>query len=237
MISNWQKNLRLAITTSTLSLFSIGFLTEASSQPATLLSLPYSENALEPIISARTVSFHYGKHTKGYVDNCNKLVKGTPLENMTLEQIILETAGKSDQVSIFNNAAQAWNHTFYWQSLRPVSDAKMPDTLKTLIDKSFGSVDSFKTVFSQAAVSQFGSGWAWLVKDGDKLKIIKTANAENPLPQGLIPLLTIDVWEHAYYLDYQNLRTNYVKALLDKILNWDFAVNNLSKKSTAKRKN
>lgn len=236
MIFKWQKKFTLAVITSTLSLFSMGFFKEAVCQPAVLPNLPYAENALEPVISAKTISFHYGKHHKTYVENCNKLVKGTPLESMTLEQIILTTAGKPDQTSIFNNAAQVWNHTFYWQSLRPASDAKIPDTLKALIDKSFGSVDSFKAALSQAATTQFGSGWAWLVKDGDKLKVIKTSNAENPLSQGLVPLLAVDVWEHAYYLDYQNKRADYVKALIDKIINWDFAVKNLSTKSTAKKK-
>lgn len=226
----WKKNLALAISTTSLSLFSMGFFTETVCQPATLPKLPYAENALEPVISARTISFHYGKHHKAYVDNCNKLVQGTPLEKMSLEQIVVTTSGKPDQVAIFNNAAQAWNHTFYWNSLRPASEAKIPDTLKALLNKSFGTIDSFKSVFAQAAVSQFGSGWAWLVKEGDKLKVIKTANAENPLPSGLVPLLTIDVWEHAYYLDHQNKRADYVKTLIDKMLNWDFAVKNLSTK-------
>jgi Fe-Mn family superoxide dismutase len=225
-----KQNLTLTLTLSAVVLFSMGLCSQPTCQPATLPKLPYAENALEPVISAKTISFHYGKHHKAYVDNCNKLVQGTPLEKMSLEQIIVTTSGKADQSAIFNNAAQAWNHTFYWNSLRPASAAKIPDTLKVLIDKSFGSVDTFKSVFAQAAVSQFGSGWAWLVKDGDKLKVIKTANAENPLPSGLIPLLTIDVWEHAYYLDYQNKRADYVKTLIDKMLNWDFAVKNFSTK-------
>ncbi|HEX2959308.1 MAG TPA: superoxide dismutase [Chitinispirillaceae bacterium] len=234
MIQRRKRNLSLSIATSVFSLFISGSITEIACQPAVFPKLPYAENALEPAISARTISFHYGKHHKTYVDNCNKLVQGTTLEKMSLEQIILTTAGKPDQMSVFNNAAQSWNHSFYWQSLRPASDATIPDTIKAMIDKSFGSIDTFKSVFAQTAVSQFGSGWAWLVKEGDKLKVIKTTNAENPLPLGLIPLLTIDVWEHAYYLDYQNKRADHVKTLINKMLNWDFAVKNLSTKLPTK---
>ncbi len=225
-----KQNLTLTFTFSALAVISIGSLKQPTCQPASLPKLPYAENALEPVISAKTISFHYGKHHKAYVDKCNKLIQGTPLEKMSLEKIIVTTSCKPYQTAIFNNAAQAWNHTFYWNSLRPASDAKMPDTLKKLIDKSFGNIDTFKSVFAQAAVSQFGSGWAWLVKDGEKLKVVKTANAENPLPSGLVPLLTIDVWEHAYYLDHQNKRADYVKTLIEKMLNWDFAVKNLSSK-------
>jgi Fe-Mn family superoxide dismutase len=233
-MSTLKRTLNFAFTASSLTIFSLGLLSISYSQSITLPPLPFAENALEPVISARTISFHYGKHHKGYVDNCNKLIQNTPYAKMTLEQIVLASANKPDQITIFNNAAQAWNHDFYWKSLRPSSDAKMPDTLNNLIVKSFGSIDTFKTMLSQAATTQFGSGWAWLVKDGEKLKVIKTANAENPLTQGLVPLLTIDVWEHAYYLDYQNKRADYVKTLIDKLLNWDFAVKNLSSKMPVK---
>lgn len=229
-----KRTFTFAVTVSSLVIFSSGPVSTAVSQPLTLPPLPYAENALEPVISAKTISFHYGKHHKGYIDNCNKLTQGTPFAKMTLEKIVLATANNPGQLAIFNNAAQSWNHDFFWKSLRPASDAKIPDTLKNLIAKSFGSVDTFKTILAQAATGQFGSGWAWLVKDGDKLKVVKTANAENPMTQGLVPLLTIDVWEHAYYLDYQNKRADYVKTMIDKLLNWDFAVKNLSMKPPVK---
>jgi superoxide dismutase, Fe-Mn family len=189
--------------------------------------LPYAENALDPVISANTIGFHYGKHHKGYVDTLNKLVAGTELAKLTLEKLITETAGKADKAAIFNNAAQTWNHTFYWRSLRPKGGGEPTGTLKQRIEASFGSLDACKKELSTAATTQFGSGWAWLVLDADKLKVVKTANAETPLTKGVKPLLTIDVWEHAYYLDYQNRRADYVKAVLDKLINWGFATDNL----------
>jgi Fe-Mn family superoxide dismutase len=189
--------------------------------------LPYAQNALEPVISANTISFHYGKHHKGYIDNLNKLVIGTELVGMSLEKIITATAGKADKAAIFNNASQAWNHTFYWNSLTPNGGGQPPVALKTKIEASFGSVDACKKELATAATTQFGSGWAWLVLDGDKLKVIKTSNADSPLTKGMKPLLTIDVWEHAYYLDYQNRRADYVNAVLDKLINWSFAADNL----------
>jgi superoxide dismutase, Fe-Mn family len=191
--------------------------------------LPYAENALEPVISVRTVSFHYSKHHKGYVDNLNKLVTGTEFAGMPLEKIITATAGKADEAAIFNNASQAWNHTFYWKSLTPNGGGEPPAVLKQKIEASFGSVDALKKELAAAATTQFGSGWAWLVLDGDKLKVIKTSNADSPLTKGMKPLLTIDVWEHAYYLDYQNRRADYVNAILDKLINWNFAADNLSR--------
>lgn len=191
--------------------------------------LPYAQNALEPVISANTTSFHYGKHHKGYVDNLNKLVVGTEFAGMSLEKIIAATAGKADKAAIFNNASQAWNHAFYWNSLTPNGGGEPPAALKTRIEASFGSVDACKKELATAATAQFGSGWAWLVLDGDKLKVVKTANADSPLTKGMKPLLTIDVWEHAYYLDYQNLRADYVNAVLDKLINWGFAADNLEK--------
>ena len=198
--------------------------------PHVLPALPYAENALDPVISANTLSFHYGKHHKAYVDNLNKLLTGSELAELPLEKLITETAGKTDKAAIFNNAAQIWNHTFYWNSLKPQGGGEPPAALKAKLDAAFGNLEGFKKELAAAATGQFGSGWAWLVADGDKLKVIKTANADNPLTQGLKPLLTLDVWEHAYYLDYQNRRADYVAALMDKLLNWQFAAANLGLK-------
>lgn len=193
----------------------------------TLPPLPYPENALEPIISARTLSFHYGKHHKGYVDNLNKLIAGTEYADMPLEKIITSVAGNPEKVGIFNNAAQTWNHTFYWRSMKPNGGGEPPKILKDKIEAAFGSVEACKKELITAATTQFGSGWAWLVLDGDKLKVVKTSNAEVPFTKGMKPLLTIDVWEHAYYLDYQNRRMDFVVASLDKLVNWEFAAKNL----------
>jgi Fe-Mn family superoxide dismutase len=188
--------------------------------------LPYAENALEPVVSADD-RFHYGKHHKGYVDTLNKLVAGTELASLSLEKIIAATAGKADKVEIFNNAAQAWNHDFYWRSLRPKGGGEPPAALKQWIETSFITVDACKKELAQAATKQFGSGWAWLVQEHGKLKVVSTGNAENPLTKGATPLLTIDVWEHAYYLDHQNRRVDYVNGVLDKLINWGFAADNL----------
>ena len=196
--------------------------------PHILPPLPYAENALEPIITAKTMSFHYGKHHKAYVDNLNKLIAGTEYADLSLEKIITSTAGRPERTAIFNNAAQDWNHTFYWNSLSPKGGGEPPAALKQKIEASFGSVDACKKELASVAVSQFGSGWAWLVLDGDMLKVVKTANADIPMTMGLKPLLAIDVWEHAYYLDYQNRRADYVNALLDKLINWEFALQNAS---------
>ena len=193
------------------------------SAPFSLPPLPYADTALEPLISANTLSFHYGKHHKAYVDNLNKLVEGKDLATMTLEQIIHASAGKADMAGVFNNAAQVWNHTFYWNSMKPNGGGKPTGALAAAIDKDLGGYDKFKADLSAAAMTQFGSGWAWLVAEAGTLKIVKTGNAEVPLTKGQKPLLTIDVWEHAYYLDYQNLRAKYVETLIDKLLNWDFA--------------
>jgi Fe-Mn family superoxide dismutase len=192
----------------------------------TLPPLPYAENALDPVISANTLSFHYGKHHKTYVDNLNKLIAGTELADLSLEDVIAATAGKADKIGVFNNAAQIWNHTFYWNSLSPKGGGNPPAELKQKIEASFDTVDACKKELATAATTQFGSGWAWLVQDGDKLKVVKTGNADLPLTQGIKPLLTIDVWEHAYYLDYQNRRVDYVNAVLDKLINWSFAAEN-----------
>jgi Fe-Mn family superoxide dismutase len=195
----------------------------------TLPPLPYADGALAPVISANTIGFHYGKHHKTYVDNLNNLVKGSAYEGATLEKIIADSAGKADQAGIFNNSAQIWNHTFYWNSLKPNGGGKPSGKLAAMIDSDLGGFDNFKKELAATTVSQFGSGWGWLVVDGGKLKIVKTGNAEVPFTKGQKPLLTIDVWEHAYYLDYQNKRADYVNALIDKLLNWDFAAENLAK--------
>jgi Fe-Mn family superoxide dismutase len=195
----------------------------------TLPSLPYPENALAPVISANTLGFHHGKHHKTYVDNLNNLVKGTDLEEATLEAIVQSTAGKPDKAGIFNNAAQVWNHTFYWSCLRPGGGGTPTGKIADLINQGFGSYDNFKKELSQACVTQFGSGWGWVVLEGGAVKVIKTGNADTPIARGGTPLLTIDVWEHAYYLDYQNKRVDHVNAVIDKLLNWNFANENLAK--------
>jgi Fe-Mn family superoxide dismutase len=196
----------------------------AGSAAFTLPPLPYSQEALEPILSARTMSFHYGKHHQAYVDALNKLVVGTPwAAGQSLETIVKETAGLADKAAVFNNAAQAWNHDFFWKSMKPGGGGKPAGRLLQLIEASFGSYDTFKTAFTDTAISQFGSGWTWLVQEGDSLRIVKTANADTPLAHGQHPLLTCDVWEHAYYLDYQNRRKDFVQAFLDHLANWDFA--------------
>lgn len=191
----------------------------------TLPPLPYEKNALAPHISERTLEFHYGKHHQAYVTNLNALISGTDLANLSLEEIIKISHGKPDKESIFNNAAQVWNHTFYWHSLTPYPKPSPSSELLNQIEKDFGSLETFKENFKKAAVSQFGSGWAWLVADQKKtLQILKTSNAETPLTNALLtPLLTCDVWEHAYYLDYQNRRPDYVDTCLIHLLNWDFA--------------
>ena len=191
--------------------------------------LPWPDNALDPVISANTISFHYGKHHKAYVDNLNKLVAGTEYESMSLEQIVQATAGKADKAGIFNNAAQVWNHTFYWNCLRGNGGGAPSGDLGQRIEAAFNGFDNFKKELLNAAVTQFGSGWAWLVAEGNQLKIVKTPNAETPFVRGQRPLLTIDVWEHAYYLDYQNRRPDYITTFMDKLINWDFAEQNLSK--------
>lgn len=200
-----------------------------AASPFVLPPLPYSEAALEPVISARTIGFHYGKHHQAYVNNLNKLVTGSELADMSLEKIILSTAGAPEKAGVFNNAAQVWNHTFYWASMKPGGGGKPTGALAEKIDAAFGGYDAMRKELATAAGGQFGSGWAWLVMEGDKLKVVKTGNAENPLAKGMKPLLAIDVWEHAYYLDYQNRRADYVNAVLDKLINWDFAAENLAR--------
>lgn len=192
-----------------------------------LPALPYAENALEPVISARTIEIHYGKHHKGYVDNLNKMIDGTAYAGRPLENLICETVGKIEKAAIFNNASQVWNHTFFWKSVCPKGGGEPPAELKNKIEADFGSLEACKKELATAATTQFGSGWAWLVLDGSALKVVKTCNANSPLCKGQKPLLTIDVWEHAYYLDYQNRRADFVAAVLDKLINWRFAADNL----------
>ncbi len=190
--------------------------------------LPYAENALEPFISARTLSFHYGKHHKGYVDKLISLTAQGEFSGLGLEEIVMKSSGRPEHAAVFNNAAQIWNHAFYWKSLRPKGGtAVLAGDLKSRIQSDFGDYETLRKQLADAALAQFGSGWAWLVEDAGKLAILKTPNAENPLTQGKKPLLTIDVWEHAYYLDYQNKRQAYVEALIDNLLNWEFAAQNL----------
>jgi Fe-Mn family superoxide dismutase len=182
-----------------------------------LPDLPYAGDALTPHISAETIEYHYGKHHRAYVDNLNKLIPGTEFENMALEDIIKKASG-----GIFNNAAQVWNHTFYWNCLSPVGGGAPAGALAAAIDKAFGSFEKFKEQFASAGATRFGSGWAWLVKNPDgSLAIESTSNADNPIKEGKKPLLTCDVWEHAYYIDYRNARAKYIEAFWN-VVNWDF---------------
>lgn len=193
----------------------------------TLPDLPFAKDALEPHLSAKMFDFHHGKHHNAYVTNLNKLIEGTPLAAKSLEDIIKSVAGDAGKAGVFNNAAQVWNHTFYWNSMKPGGGGEPSGKLMDLIKDSFGDFGKFAEEFKTAGATQFGSGWAWLVLDGSKLSVVKTPNAETPLTTNKKPLLTIDVWEHAYYLDYQNRRPDYIATFLDKLVNWDFAAKNL----------
>ncbi|MGZ3568923.1 MAG: superoxide dismutase [Thermodesulfobacteriota bacterium] len=192
-----------------------------------LPDLPYAKDALAPVISANTMEFHYGKHHKAYVDNTNKLIAGTDLANDTLESIIKKTTGDASKIGIFNNAAQVWNHSFYWRCMKAKGGGKPTGAVADKINKAWGSFEKFAEEFKNAGVTQFGSGWAWLVSDRGELKITKTANADTPIAHGQKPLLTVDVWEHAYYLDYQNRRPDYLTAFIEKPINWEFVKANL----------
>lgn len=185
--------------------------------------LPYADTALEPHISANTLSFHYGKHHNTYVVNLNNLIADGPLANSSLEEIVSATAGDAQKAGVFNNAAQVWNHTFYWNSMSPNGGGAPKGDLANKINATFGSLDAFKEQFKAACIGQFGSGWAWLVIENGELKITKSGNADTPIAHGQTPLITCDVWEHAYYLDFQNRRPDYVQAFLDNLVNWDFA--------------
>ena len=189
-------------------------------------TLPYDYDALEPHISAETLSFHYDKHHRGYADKLNKLIDGTPYAELSLEDIVVKAREESN-VGILNNALQAWNHTFLWESMSPNGGAKPDGRIKELVEESFGDIETFRKRFRDAALSQFGSGWVWLVLDGHKLKILTTGNADSPVGTRVLPLLTLDVWEHAYYIDYRNERARYVDAFLDKLINWKFAAANM----------
>ena len=189
--------------------------------------LPYEQDALEPHITAHTLSFHYGKHHNSYVTNLNNLLEGSDLAGQTLEEVIIKVAGDADKVGIFNNAAQIWNHSFYWQSMSPNGGGMPTGAIAAKIDEDFGSYENFVKEFTAAATTQFGSGWAWLVLDNGKLKVTKTGNADLPMAHGQKALLTIDVWEHAYYLDFQYLRPKYIETFLTHLVNWDFANENL----------
>jgi len=194
-----------------------------------LPNLPYAETALEPHYSAKTISFHYGKHHKAYVDNLNKLTPGTPLDGKSLEDIVMASAGDASRVGVFNNSAQVWNHTFFWSCMKPGGGGRPTGEVARRIDQAFGSYEKFAEQFKATAVGRFGSGWGWLVLDGGGLKIVSTANADTPMASKQTALLTVDVWEHAYYLDYQNRRPDFVQAFLDHLVNWDFVAGNLAK--------
>ncbi len=191
--------------------------------PFELPPLPYEKDALAPVISAETIDFHYGKHHQAYVTNLNKLTDGTDNADKSLEEVIMASDG-----GLFNNAAQVWNHTFYWQCMKAGGGGDPTGDLKDALERDFGSLDQFRQDFKNAAVGQFGSGWAWLVEQGGKLEIMTTANADLPMKHGVNALMTCDVWEHAYYVDFRNARPNYVQAFIDNLINWDFAASNMS---------
>jgi Fe-Mn family superoxide dismutase len=196
--------------------------------PFELPPLPYAQDALEPHYTARTLSFHYGKHHRTYVDTLNKLIEGSELEGMSLEDVIRAVQGKSDKQAVFNNAAQVWNHTFFWNSMKPGGGGEPGGELSDKLVASFGGVEQAVQALRTAGATRFGSGWAWLVSDNGDLKVLSTPNAEQPTGPGVTPLLVVDVWEHAYYLDYQNLRPRYLETFFGDLVNWDFAAENLA---------
>jgi Fe-Mn family superoxide dismutase len=188
-----------------------------------LPALPYAQDALAPHISAETLEYHYGKHHQTYVTNLNKLVEGTEFENASLTDVIMKS-----EAGLFNNSAQVWNHTFYWNSMSPTGGGAPTGEVADAINSAFGSYDEFKAKFAEAATTQFGSGWAWLVDSGSGLEIMKTSNADLPMKHSSKALLTIDVWEHAYYIDFRNARPNYISTFLDSLVNWDFVAQNMA---------
>lgn len=210
------------------SIFSVAG-AHAAAAPFELPKLPWADNALAPHLSANTIGFHYGKHHAGYVAKLNELVAGTPFADMPLDKVVVEAAKAGDKPAIFNAAAQTWNHTFYWNCLRAPGGGAPSGELKQQIEASFGDFAKFRTEFVGKCVALFGSGWTWLVADGGKLTIVQTKDADTPAAHGQRPVFTIDVWEHAYYLDYQNRRKDYVEALFDHLANWDFVAQNLPK--------
>ena len=193
-----------------------------------LPDLPYDYTALEPYISKSTLEFHHDKHHAGYVNKFNEAVKGTDFDHQPIEAVIKAVAGNPDQAGLFNNAAQAWNHTFYWNSMKPKGGGQPTGDLAQKIEADFGSYEAFAEAFKAAGATQFGSGWAWLVLADNQLKVTKTPNAVDPLVQNQVPLLTMDIWEHAYYLDYQNQRPVYISTFLENVVSWDFAAQNLA---------
>jgi superoxide dismutase, Fe-Mn family len=195
--------------------------------PFELPKLPYAKDALAPHISENTMNFHYGKHHQAYVTNLNNLINGTDLAGKSLEEIIKISHADKTKAGIFNNSAQVWNHTFYWHSMKPNGGGKPSGKVLSKIEEDFGSYENFVTEFKNAGATQFGSGWAWLVLDAGKLKVVKTGNAETPLTTAAKPLMTMDVWEHAYYLDFQNARPTYIDTFLNHLVNWDFVAENL----------
>ncbi len=200
-----------------------------TNMPFELPTLPYGKNALAPHISENTINYHYGKHHQAYVTNLNNLISGTDLADKSLEEIIKISANDKTKAGIFNNSAQVWNHTFYWHSMKPNGGGKPTGEVLKQIESDFGSYENFVTEFKNAGATQFGSGWAWLVLDSGKLKVVKTGNAETPLTTSAKPLMTMDVWEHAYYLDFQNARPTYIDTFLNHLVNWDFVNENLKK--------
>ncbi len=202
--------------------------------PFELPPLPWDESALAPAISARTISLHYGKHHRTYVEKLNELVAGTQYAEMPLEKVVAATVGGEENRRIFHNAAQAWNHTFFWSCLKPRA-GKAPRAIEKRLEEDFGGIEKFNEEFTRAAVERFGSGWAWLVERNGKLDVISTSNAGTPITMGATPLLAIDVWEHAYYLDYENRRPEFVKAVVDNLLDWAFAEEQLDKAKDLRR--
>ncbi|HQJ33052.1 MAG TPA: superoxide dismutase [Anaerolineaceae bacterium] len=192
--------------------------------PLELPELPYAKDALAPVISEQTIEYHYGKHHKAYFDTTKDLVKGTDLEGASLEEIVDVSAKNPELKKLYNNSAQAWNHNLYWKQFAPVGQSRIPVELEELLTQTFGSVEEFKKKMVDAGVNRFGSGWAWLVVDNGKLDIYSTPNGDNPWKDGKSPVFGLDVWEHAYYLDYQNLRKKHLEEVLDKIVNWDYVL-------------
>jgi Fe-Mn family superoxide dismutase len=192
-----------------------------------LPSLPYTNDALAPYMSAETLDFHHGKHHQTYVTNLNNLLKDNELQGASLEDIVIKSSKDASMAGIFNNAGQHWNHILFWQCMKPNGGGSIPSELETRLNSDFGSIDQFKEAFIQAGTTQFGSGWAWLAIDNGKLVVTKSANASNPLVEGMKPILGCDVWEHSYYIDYRNKRPDYLKAFLDSLVNWEFVASQL----------
>ncbi|MFW5739491.1 MAG: superoxide dismutase [Myxococcota bacterium] len=194
-----------------------------------LTSLPWAPDALQPYLSEEAISYHHGKHHRGYVDKVNAMIAGTEMDNQTLKQIITATAGSAEHRALYNNAAQVWNHTFFWNSIKPRGGIPPRPPLQGKVVASFGTYEDFKREFTERATGLFGSGWVWLVLAKGRIEILQTPDAQCPITMDVVPLLTLDVWEHAYYVDYRNRRADFVKAFLDRLINWEFAASNLAK--------